>query len=106
MRRDPWQALADPTRREIISLLREGPLTINEVVEHFDISRPAISKQVKILAECGLLNIVNEGRKRICTLNAEPLQEVADWLSYYEEFWLGKLDHLEKVLNKKSSKTN
>lgn len=102
MRRDAWQALADPTRRQIIDILQDAPQTINTIAENFEISRPAISKQVKILEESNLIHIDTQGRERICTLTMEPLKEVFDWVQQYEQFWLNKLDKLDDFLNKKT----
>ena len=96
MRRDIYQAIADPTRREIIDLLARERLNLNAVAEHFEISRPAVSKHVKILAECGLIEIKNEGRERYCEANLGPLNEVADWVEQYRQFWQGTLDSREK----------
>ena len=98
MRRDPWQALADPTRREILGLLAERTQTINEIADHFTVTRPAVSKQIKILRECGLVDVLIAGRERHCTLNPGPLKEVSDWISFYEQFWLKKLDDLDRYL--------
>ena len=96
MRRDIYQAIADPTRREIIDLLARERLNLNAVAEHFEISRPAVSKHVKILAECGLIEIKNEGRERYCEANLGLLNEVADWVEQYRQFWEGNLDSREK----------
>lgn len=104
MRRDVFQAIADPTRRDIISLLSTNTLTLNGVAENFDISRPAISKHIKILQECGLIIIKQEGRERYCEIQPEPLQEVKLWVEQYKSFWNNKLDNLEKFLaNKQKS---
>lgn len=100
MRRDPWQALADPTRRQIIEVLSKAPQTVNSIAENFDISRPAISKQLKILEESALVNIEKQGRERLCTLTLAPLQEVQTWVAQYETFWLKKLDKLDDYLKK------
>jgi len=100
MRRDAWQALADPTRRKIIETLAEESMTINEIAERFTISRPAISKQVKILAESNLLLVQQKGRERRCTLELGGLQEVYQWIQQYESFWLKKLDNLDDYLSK------
>ena len=100
MRRDVFQAIADPTRREIIDLLSEQPLNINAVAENFNISRPAISKHMKILTECGLVSIRQEGRERFCKVQLDKLQEVATWAEKYRKFWNGKLDALEVFLQK------
>jgi DNA-binding transcriptional ArsR family regulator len=101
MRRDVFQAIADPTRRDIINLLINESLTLNSVAENFDISRPAISKHIKILQECGLIIIRQEGRERYCDIQAQPLQEVNLWTEQYRHFWDAKLNSLEKFLAKK-----
>lgn len=98
MRRDVFQAIADPTRREIISLLAQAPLNINTVAERFPKSRVAISKHLKILTECGLVDIHQQGRERICAAKPEKLREVADWVEQYRQFWNEKLDSLEQYL--------
>lgn len=102
MRRDVFQAIADPTRRDIISLLVNKSLTLNSVAENFDISRPAISKHIKILQECGLIIIKQDGRERYCYVQPQPLQEVSLWTAQYKNFWNSKLNSLEKFLLKKS----
>lgn len=101
IRRDVFQAISDPIRREIILLLSENKLTLNGVSENFKISRPAISKHVKILEECGLVKINQQGRERYCVVNPEPLNEVYDWLSYFDKFWDKKLNSLKKLLEEK-----
>lgn len=98
MRRDVFQAIADPTRRSIIDLLARNSLTLNGVAENFDVSRPAISKHVKILAECGLVVIRPQGRERYCEVNLERLQQVSEWVERYRIFWTQKLDALEQFL--------
>lgn len=98
MRRDVFQAIADPTRREIIHMLAIQPLNLNAVAEQFDISRPAISKHIKILNECGLINIHQQGRERVCEAKLETLNEVSEWVSQYRKFWEDKLDSLEIYL--------
>ncbi len=98
MRRDVFQAIADPTRRGIIKLLSEKPLNLNCVAENFPISRPAISKHIKILRECGLIEITRRGRERYCQIQLEKLREVAEWTEQYKLFWNRKLDALEEFL--------
>jgi len=98
IRRDVFQAISDPIRREIILLLSEKNLTLNGVSQNFTISRPAISKHIKILEECGLVTIQQQGRERYCNVNPEPLNEVYDWLSYFDKFWDTKLNALKKLL--------
>jgi len=104
MRRDVFQAIADPTRREIIGLLASQPLNLNAVSENFDISRPAISKHMRILAECGLVSIRQTGRERYCYANLKKLKEVADWTENYRSFWTQKLDALELFLKREQKK--
>ena len=104
MRRDVFQAIADPTRRKIIGLLANHPLNLNGVSENFSISRPAISKHIRILTECGLVSIKQTGRERYCYANLKQLQEVADWTEKYSHFWTQKLDGLEAFLNKEQKK--
>lgn len=103
MRRDVFQAIADPTRREIIGLLAKKPLNLNAVAENFSISRPAISRHIKILTECGLVFIRREGRERYCEAKFDKLNEVSDWVEQYRVFWTSKLDALDKFLTTKQS---
>jgi DNA-binding transcriptional ArsR family regulator len=105
-RRDVFQAIADPTRRAIISLIALQSLSLNSVAEKFEISRPAISKHIKILEECGLVEIKQQGRERICEAKLDKLNEVSDWLEQYKQFWTQKLDNLEQYLNDLQSKPN
>lgn len=98
MRRDVFQAIADPTRREIISMIAHETLNLNAVADKFHISRPAISKHIKILTECGLIVIKQKGRERHCEANLRKLNEVSDWVEQYKEFWTKKLDALENYL--------
>lgn len=99
MRRDIFQAIADPNRRAIISLLAKQNLTLNSVAEHFTISRPAISKHMKILHECGLVTIKSKGRERYCEIQLEKLHEISDWVEEYRRLWEERLDSLEAYLN-------
>ncbi len=102
MRRDVFQAISDPTRREIINLLATETLNLNAVAEKFQISRPAISKHIKILTECGLVKIRTEGRERYCVASLETLVQVSEWADKYRHFWTNKLDALELHLSKNS----
>ena len=99
-RRDVFQALSDPIRREIIQLLTDENLTLNKVAENFSVSRPAISKHIKILTECGLVTIKQQGRERYCKVNPEPLNEVYDWLGHFDKFWDKKLNTLKIFMEK------
>lgn len=98
MQRDVFQAIADPTRRAIIDLLANQQLPVNEVAGNFEMSRPAVSKHLKILDECGLVVIRKEGRKRLYRSDPRKLQEVAEWTARYQKFWTQKLDALEAAL--------
>ena len=104
MRRDVFQAISDPTRREIINLLVHKRLNLNAVAENFAISRPAISKHIKILTECGLLTIEQKGRDRYCEIKLEKLSEVSDWIEQYRQFWETKFDRLEEYLRELQTK--
>ena len=97
-RRDVFQAIADPTRRAIIALLAGQTLTLNAVAENFQISQPAVSKHMRILTECGLVQIVKRGRERHCSAQLQALQEVSQWAEQYRLFWTNKLDKLEDLL--------
>jgi len=104
MRRDVFQAIADPTRREILGLLTAQSLNLNSVAENFDISRPAVSKHIKILTECGLIVIKKEGREHYCEAQFDKLHEVSDWVEQYRKFWEERFDALEIYLNKLQNK--
>jgi DNA-binding transcriptional ArsR family regulator len=99
MRRDAFQAIADPNRRAILALLATQKLTLNGVAGKFAISRPAISRHMKILAECGLVEMERKGRERYCQVRLRKLDEVAHWVDQYRRFWEEKLDALEAYLN-------
>lgn len=98
-RRDVFQAIADPTRREIIGLVVRKPLSLNTIAENFSISRPAVSQHIKILAECGLVIVRQKGRERYCEAKLDQLGEVSAWLEKYKAFWNSKLDSLGSFLN-------
>ena len=98
MRRDVFQAIADPNRRAIIQLLASQKLTLNGLAENFHVSRPAISKHVKILTECGLIVIKQQGRQRYCEIRFKKLNEVSEWIEQYRKLWSAKLNALEDFL--------
>lgn len=100
MRRDVFQAIADPTRRSILGLLAMQSLTLNAIADNYEISRPAVSKHIKVLTECGLVEVRQEGRERHCSARLERLNEVDQWVAQYRQFWGHKLDALENYLNK------
>ena|SRR6218665_243056 len=99
IRRDVFQAIADPTRREILQIISREPLNLNTVADNFSVSRPAISRHIKILTECGLISIRKEGRERYCEARLQKLGEVAAWVEQYRTFWTGRLDALERFLD-------
>ncbi|MCE7057701.1 metalloregulator ArsR/SmtB family transcription factor [Algoriphagus sp. AGSA1] len=100
MRRDVFQAIADPTRREIIDLLAEETMNLNSVAGNFEISRPAISKHMRVLQECGLVIIHKEGRERYCKANLQSLEDVSNWIGKYRQFWDEGLNSLKQFLEK------
>ncbi len=104
MRRDVFQAIADPNRRAILALLATQLLTLNGIAEKFDISRPAVSKHIKILEQCGLIDIKQQGRERYCEVRMERLNEVSDWVEKYRKIWEEKLDALENYLTQLQAK--
>ena len=98
MRRDIFQAIADPTRRAILGLLAVQALSLNAVAENFSISRPAVSKHVKLLEECGLVEIAPQGRERFVHARLDRLGEVSEWIEQYRQFWESKFDALDAYL--------
>jgi DNA-binding transcriptional ArsR family regulator len=103
MRRDVYQAIADPIRRDIIGLLAGRSLNLNAVAENFEVSRPAISKHIKILVECGLVEVSRIGREHVCTARLNKLREVSKWVDKYEVFWKKKLDALSSYLEEEQN---
>ena len=100
IRRDVFQAIADPTRREIIGLLAREPMNLNAIAENFDSSRQAISLHIKILTECGLLVIKKQGRERLCQAKFQKLNEVSAWVEQYKMFWEKRLDKMDALVFK------
>jgi DNA-binding transcriptional ArsR family regulator len=96
-----FKAIADPTRRRILRLLRTGGQTVGAIASHFPTSRPAISRHLRLLRNAGLVVTHNKGTNRICRLNAKPLQAVNNWLRDYETFWTETLRGLKKYLEEK-----
>jgi DNA-binding transcriptional ArsR family regulator len=99
IRRDVFQAIADPTRRQIIDMVAEKPLNVNTIAGSFDVSRQAISLHIKILIECELIKINKQGRERYCTAQLDQLSEVSVWVARYKKHWENKLDNLETYLD-------
>ena len=99
VRRDVFQAIADPTRREIINLISEIPLNLNSIAENFEVSRQAISLHIKILSECGLIKVHTQGREKYCEAKLDSLSEVSAWVEQYRQHWEKRLDSLENYLD-------
>jgi DNA-binding transcriptional ArsR family regulator len=93
-----FRAIADPTRREILGLLRGGRRSVGEIAANFRTSRPAISKHLRLLRSAGLVVARRQGTARICELNAKPLRAVDDWLRDYEAFWSDSLRRLKRYV--------
>ncbi len=103
IRTDAFQAIADPNRRQILELLSNNSLTINALAKNFDMSRPAVSKHIKILHSAGFITIENIGRERYCLLRQEGFDQLQEWIDYFDSFWKLKLKKLETILSKKAS---
>ncbi len=100
IRRDVFQALADPTRRTIVLLLAAQTLSAGSIAKHFDSSRPTISKHIKILVECELLSPINKGREIYYEVNSNKMDEMGDWLKHFKQVWNSRYEKLDSVLNK------
>jgi DNA-binding transcriptional ArsR family regulator len=98
MRRDVFQAIADPTRREILNMIAHQSLNVNAVAGSFDVSRTAIYKHVKILTECGLVVMKQNGRERFCEAKLKQLSIVSDWVEQYRKIWTSRFDNLDNYL--------
>ncbi|MES2377344.1 MAG: metalloregulator ArsR/SmtB family transcription factor [Bacteroidota bacterium] len=105
-RRDVFQAIADPTRRQIINMVAGQPLNVNTIAEGFEMSRQAISLHIQILVECELLKIKKQGRERVCEAQLDQLNEVTAWLDGFRKHHEQKLDNLETYLDKLKAERN
>ena len=99
---DAFQVIADPSRRHMLQLLSKESLTINALAENFNMSRPAVSKHIKILYGAGFISITGIGRERHCILRQDGFNEVQDFINYFDKFWTSKLKKLETILNNKT----
>jgi DNA-binding transcriptional ArsR family regulator len=93
-----YAALAEPSRRQILDLLRDGERSVTELVARLNLSQPGVSKHLRVLREAGLVQVRPEGRRRWYGLRAQPLAEVDQWLEPYRAHWTGRLDALERHL--------
>ena len=103
MRRDIFQAIADPTRRAIITLIALQAMTPNAIAEHFDSTRQAISKHLRILTECELVKQEYQGREIYYSLEIEKMKEIDKWLDQFRKIWETRFDQLDKVLSNLSA---
>jgi len=99
MKRDIFQAIADPTRREILALLAMSAMTPTAIAEHFDSTRQAVSKHIKILSECELLTQKQTGREIHYHFNSEKMKEVDIWMEQFRKNWESRFDQLDNILN-------
>src|SRR5215467_11068565 len=99
---DVFQVIADPSRRQMLQLLSKGSMTINSLAENFDMSRPAVSKHVKIMYGAGFISIKDIGRERHCVLKQDGFNELQNFINYFDKFWTSKLSKLQSILNNKS----
>ncbi|MBK6838274.1 MAG: winged helix-turn-helix transcriptional regulator [Bacteroidetes bacterium] len=99
---DAFQVIADPSRRQILTMLSKDSMTINSLAENFDMRRPAVSKHIKILYTAGFISITDIGRERHCVLKQDGFDEIQDFINYFDKFWDGKLKKLQMILNNKA----
>ena len=98
---DAFQVIADPSRRQMLQLLSKDSMTINALAENFDMSRPAVSKHIKIMYSAGFISITDIGRERHCTLKQDGFNELQNFINYFDKFWVSKMKKLEAILNSK-----
>lgn len=101
---DAFQVIADPSRRQMLVMLSKDSMTINSLAENFDMSRPAVSKHVKILYTAGFISIKDIGRERHCILRQDGFNELQEFISYFDKFWTTKLQKLQDILKNKAKK--
>lgn len=99
---DAFQVIADPSRRQMLMMLSKNSMTINSIAENFDMSRPAVSKHIKIMYHAGFISIKDIGRERHCVLRQDGFNELQDFIDYFDKFWTTKLSKLQTLLNNKS----
>ena len=99
---DAFQVIADPSRRQMLFMLSKDSMTINSLAENFEMSRPAVSKHIKILYTAGFISITGIGRERHCILKQDGFNEVQNFINYFDKFWEGKLKKLQMILNNKA----
>ena len=103
---DAFQVIADPSRRQMLQLLSKDSMTINALAKNFDMSRPAVSKHIKIMYNAGFISITDIGRERYCILKQDGFNELQNFINYFDKFWTMKLKKLETLLNNKAKNKN
>jgi DNA-binding transcriptional ArsR family regulator len=103
-RTDAFRAIADPTRRAVLDLLRQSERSVSELCEPFAMSQPALSQHLKVLRRAGLVTTRRAGRLRVYALDPRPLRAVSEWVAHYERFWDEKLDALGRYLDETAPK--
>jgi DNA-binding transcriptional ArsR family regulator len=98
---DVFQVIADPSRRQMLMMLSNDSMTISSIAEHFDMSRPAVSKHIKILHTAGFISIKDIGRERHCVLKQDGFNKLQDFINYFDKFWTTRLSKLQTILNNK-----
>lgn len=106
MRRDPFQAIADPTRRAIIALLAVNAMTPNALAENFNTTRQAVSKHLKILSECELVKQNQQGREIYYELKVEKMKEIDQWLEQFRRIWEDRFNELDNLLEQLKNNQN
>jgi DNA-binding transcriptional ArsR family regulator len=99
---DAFQVIADPSRRQMLRLLSKDSMTINAIAENFDMSRPAVSKHIKILYSAGFISIKDIGRERHCVLKQDGFNELQEFINFFDKFWSAKLNKLQTLLKNKA----
>ena len=93
-----FRAIADPTRRSIMAMLATGEHALGDIASNYEMTRPAVTKHLKILEQGGLVKVRTQGRERLHTLQPEALRSVAEWISFFSQFWDEKLDNLKRAV--------
>lgn len=105
IRRDVFQAIADPNRRKIIDMLAKKPMTLNAIAEEFNISRPAVSQHIKYLVACSIVEVEQIGRERYCVVKPQNLIPAFMWLEQYNKQWESRVNSFEKYVNQIKQKS-
>jgi DNA-binding transcriptional ArsR family regulator len=103
---DAFQVIADPSRRQMLMMLSKNSMTINAIAENFDMSRPAVSKHIKVMYHAGFITITGIGRERHCILKQDGFNELQEFINYFDKFWTNRLSKLQLILNTKAKNNN